>query len=439
MIRLPTLRRLSFLLPLLLLSACGSGRSSNAGAPVIESFSASPARVNAGREVTLSWRVRDADRLLLLPGNIDVTGTAEISLPVTDNGAFALQASNERGSRTQPATVVLYDWRAIGDALDSAVRARTIDGASFALIDRDGPLYTAERGDISLNQMVPLASASKLPTVMAILTLVDTGQLALDRPVGDYLARDAGFDWPADKAAITLRMLLAHTAGIVGLGDTQPDCLLLERLSTLRDCAQAIAKTALVATPGSAFNYGGADMQVAAYIATLVSDEDWQDLFAGRIGSPLELGGLLSYGDPAVVSNPRVAGGAVASAPAYARLLRVLLNDGLYEGRRVLSTAMVAELLRDQTTGLPVLYQPFPADRATDYPGYGLGVFISAPRLHPGSSGPEYSDPGLFGATPWIDLGLGYGGVLLIESTTDVGLDLWDQLRPLVIRQLTGS
>lgn len=439
MTRLPILWRLSLLLPLAILSACGTGQSSNAGTPDISSFTASPTRVNAGRDVTLNWSVSGADRLLILPGSIDVTGRTSVTLPVSINGSFALEASNANGSRNATTSVVLYDWNGIADTLGSAISAGTINGASFALVDRVGALYTTGRGNIALNQTVELASASKLPTVMAILTLVDSGQLELDRPVAEYLALDAGFDWPADKAAITMRMLLAHTSGIVGLGDTQPDCLLLERRTTLRECAQAIASTPLVAVPGAAFNYGGADMQVAAHVASVLTGSSWQDFFSARIGTPLGLGTFLSYGDPALVTNPRVAGGAVASAPAYSRLLRVLLDGGLFEGQRVLSTAMVGEILRNQTNGLPVLFEPFPDGRESDYPDYGLGVFLSAPRLHPGSSGPEFSDPGLFGATPWLDTGLGYGGVLLIENTTDTGLNLWDALRPGIIRQLTGT
>ena len=439
MTRLPILWRLSLLLPALVLAACGTGASSNAGTPDIASFSANPSRTNAGRDVTLSWSVSGADRLLILPGNIDVTGTNSIVVPVTDNGSFALEASNTVGSRNATATVTLYNWSGIDDVLNSAMSAGTINGASFALVDRIGALYTTARGNILLNQTVELASASKLPTVMAILTLVDSGQLQLDRPVSEYLALDAGFVWPADKAAITTRMLLAHTSGLIGLGDTQPDCLLLERRTTMRECAQDIANTTLVAAPGSAFNYGGADMQVAAHIATVLSGQNWQDFFAARIGTPLDLGAFLSYGDPLLVTNPRVAGGATASAPAYSRLLRVVLDGGLFEGQRVLSTAMISEILSNQTSGLPVLFEPFPDGRESDYPSYGLGVFLSAPRLHPGSSGPEYSDPGLFGATPWIDTGLGYGGVLLIENTTENGLNLWDALRPGIIRQLTGG
>ena len=439
MTRLPILWRLSVLLPLFALGACGIGESRNVGTPDIASFSANPARTNADRDVTLSWTVSGADRLLIMPGSIDVTGTNSITLPVTDNGSFALEASNTVGSRNATSTVTLYSWTGVNDVLDSAMTAGTINGVSLALVDRIGALFTAARGSIQLNQTVELASATKLPTVMAILGLVDSGQLQLDRPVAEYLALDAGFVWPADKAAITMRMLLAHTAGIVGLGDTQPDCLAMERRGSLRECAQDIANTTLVAAPGTAFNYGGADMQVAAHIATVLSGQNWQDFFAARIGTPLGLGDFLSYGDPLLVTNPRVAGGAVASAPAYSRLLRVLLDDGLFEGQRVLSTAMVGAILSNQTNGLPVQFEPFPDGREADYPDYGLGVFLSAPRLHPGSSGPEFSDPGLFGATPWIDVGLGYGGVLLIENTTENGLNLWDALRPGIIRQLTGS
>lgn len=329
-----------------------------------------------------------------------------------------------------------FDSSALAATLDGALAAERIDGYSFALVDGSGTLAARAGGDIALGEAVELASASKLPTVLAILTLVDDGLLELDRPVADYLAADAGFVWPSDKAAITLRMLLAHTAGLVGLADTQPDCLLLERRTTLRACAQVIANTTLVANPGAVFNYGGADLQVAAHIATLVTGQTWQALFAERIAGPLGLT-RTSYGDPATVTNPRVAGGAFSTVRDYGLLLRLLLNDGVHQGQRVLSSAMIAEVLRDQIAGLPVLYAPFPDARLADFPGYGLGMFLSAAAKHPGSAGPEFSDPGLFGATPWIDLSLGYGAVLLIENTTLTGLALWDELRPSIITELT--
>lgn len=328
------------------------------------------------------------------------------------------------------------DWSSLAATLDAALADGEVAGYSFMLIGGNGTLTARAGGNIAFAQPIELASASKLPTVLALLTLVDDGLLALDQPIADYLAQDRSFIWPADKAAITLRMLIAHTAGIVGLADRQPDCLLQERETTLRACAQVIADTPLIAAPGSGFNYGGADLQVAAYVATLVTGQSWQQLFAERIAGPLGMS-RTSYGDPATVTNPRVAGGAMSSAPDYARLLALLLDDGVHRGQRLLSSAMVAEVLRDQIAGLPIVYAPFPPNGLADFPGYGLGVFISAPGRHPGSAGPEYSDPGLFGATPWFDVALGYGAVLLIRDGTATGLSLMDRLRPSIIRELT--
>lgn len=438
--------RLGWLLPIILAAGCDGGgnpstpastpldvTSGPAGSPVISAFGTPTPATNAGRTAQLTWTVTGADRLLIQPGAINVTGQTQVLVPVTAGATYALEASNTAGTSRATTAIRVYDWSAVGTTLDAADT-----GYAFQLFDRTGLLYERAGGDISQNQLVPLASATKLPSVAAILTLVDTGQLALDVPVSRYLAFDPDFEWPSDKSAITMRMLLAHTAGIVGLADNQPNCLDNERGVSLRFCAQVIANTDLVAAPGITFNYGGADFQIAAYIATLITGQNWQDFFQTRIGTPLGLT-RFTYGDADVVINPRVAGGASSNTTDYARILGMVLNGGTYNGTRVLSEAMIGEITANQINGLPVAFAPFPAERVDSYPGYGLGVFISAPSLHPGSNGPEYSDPGLFGATPWIDSDLGYGGVLLIQSTTIAGLDLWNALRPTIIRQITGN
>ena len=85
-----------------------------------------------------------------------------------------------------------------------------------------------------------------------------------------------------------------------------------------------------------------------------------------------------------------------------------------------------------------MVYTPFSAAAAPNYPGYGLSLFISAPSLYDAQSpGPEFSDPGLYGTTPWFDSGTGYGAVILIDQDTDTGLDIWNAVRPLILQQLT--
>ena len=447
---MPILRSLCSLLlllpPLLLLHACGTSQSEGASgpAPTIESFTVTPSTTNAGRTVQLNWNVTGATSLLILPGSIDVSGKTGTSFVVpAGTTRLALQASNGSGTATVPAALRAYDWTGTAATLDATIGSGSgrVGGYSFGLFDRVGPLFARAGGDIPADQLVLLASATKLPSVMAILTMVDRGEIALDTPVAEYLARDPSFEWPDDKAAITMRMLLAHTSGLPGLDDVaQPACITDETGVSLRDCAQNIARVDLASRPGAAFNYGGIDFQVAGYIATLITGQNWQDFFQARLARPLDLS-RFTYGDPATVINPRIAGGAASIASEYGEFLRLLLNDGLHDGSRVLSSTMVTQILTDQTVGLRTIYSPFPLLRRIDYPGYGLGVFLSAPRKHPGSNGPEWSDPGAFGSIPWFDQALGYGAVLLlhedITTATTTALDIWDDLRPGIITELT--
>jgi CubicO group peptidase (beta-lactamase class C family) len=284
---------------------------------------------------------------------------------------------------------------------------------------------------------VPLNSASKMPSAAAILTLVDGLRLNLDLPVTTYLLL-GGVVWPLDKVGITMRMLLDHTSGLPGLSDrTSPACLGRQTSTTLRQCVIDISKLDLVSQPGAEFNYGGADYQVAGYIATLLSGQDWQPFFDGAIGQPLGLGSF-SYGD-AATTNPRIAGGASSNTADYAKILQMVQNGGQFAGKRVLSAAMVAQLEKNQIQGKPVAFTPFPEGQAQFYPGYGFGLWISAPSLYPGSPGPEFSDPGLDGSTPWIDNGLHYGAALLIQQDPATGLDMWNAARPIIIGQLAGG
>ena len=313
-----------------------------------------------------------------------------------------------------------------------------MSGYSFLLYNKSGILYSRAGGNQTASSVLAIASASKMPSAAAILTLVDSGKLNLDTPVATYLAT-SGVTWPVDKLGITMRMLLSHTSGLPGLGDsTDPDCINEETSTTLAQCVQTIANTALVSQPGTEFNYGGADYQVAGYIATVLSQQNWQTFFSAAIAQPLGLT-TFTYGPASVVTNPRIAGGALSDAADYAAILQMLQNSGQFNGKQVLSSNSVAALEANEIKGLAVAYTPFPPGQASRYPGYGLGLWISSPSLYPGSPGPEYSDPGLYGTSPWIDNGLGYGAIILIDQDVPTGLAMWNAARPLIISQLTGG
>lgn len=332
---------------------------------------------------------------------------------------IGLSAEGQVRRRAASPGGVAYDWTALDLKLREQVPAR-VSGLTFILERRGATLHSVALGNQTMSSVLPIASSSKAPSALAILTLVDEGKLDLDRPIRDYIGTRV--DWPDDKAAITTRMLLNHLSGL-------PDAPCLDdRSTTLRDCTQQIARTALQFAPGSKFYYGGSSIQVAGFVAETIAGKSWNAFFSERIASPL---GLTRF-TYMVTANPRIAGGAFSDAGDYDRILRMTRDGGTWNGRTILSPATLLESERDQVAGIPKAYTP----GGTTLPGYSFGWWHTDPQLHPGSAGPELSDQGAFGCTPWIDLDLGYTAVLLINDRATTGTAIWNAIRPLIIEQL---
>jgi CubicO group peptidase (beta-lactamase class C family) len=347
---------------------------------------------------------------------------------------------------TGQASAATYNWTQLGNTLDSFVSSSrtpptgSVSSYTFVLYDKNGGVLYQRAGgrNTTMTTSFPLASTSKLPAVAAILTLVDSGKIGLDTPVAKYL-KNSAVTWPADKSAITMRMLLDHTSGLPGLTDNYPSCIDNESSSTLAQCVQIVANVPLLYKPGSTFDYGGADYQVAGYVAQVVSGRSsWQAFFNAAIATPMGLK-YLTYGSPTKFTNPRIAGGANSDAPDYSSLLQMVLNNGSYNGKQILKATTVAnDLETNQIAGLPIEGFP-PILPPAAFPGYTMGLFTSAAWVFVPSPGPEYSDPGTTGPTPWFDTGLGYAAVILIDQDSQTGYNMWNAVRPLVIQQLMAA
>ncbi len=328
-------------------------------------------------------------------------------------------------SNSDPGDPVPPKWDDVKLSLDSFV-PDTTQGYVFGLIEDDTVVVRTAGGNLGVDSVVPIASATKAPSAAAILTLVDAGVLDLDRPVVEYIGDSV--NWPFLKRAITMRMLLNHTSGLA----TEPDCLLETSTTTLQECVQQIADLPLQFRPGAQFGYGGGSYQVAGLVAERLSGRSWNDFFASAFSQPLGLRDYQFIGD----SNPRIAGGAVSNVDDYLRILRLFMNDGVYEGRRLLSPEMIALVRTNQIAQLRKNQTPLDSQL---YPGYSFGWWFSSPQLHPGSPGPEFSDPGALGTIPWIDMGAGYGAILILVDGPQPGLDIWNAIRPAIIDQVSGN
>ena len=313
------------------------------------------------------------------------------------------------------------------DQLDAAVDAA---GAGLVVAAGDTVVYSRDGDNVvdwgtGLDEVVPIASASKLVSATVLMAMVEDGQLDLDASVADYL-EEAPFEWPAENYEVTLRTLLSHTSGL------RPHDCVNDTGTTLEACARAIAGQTLVTEPGTTFSYGGTSYQLAGYIAELVSGLSWAQLVDLFVAGPADMP-TLTFG---TTENPRIGGGAVTSANDYLHLLQAHLAEGRYGDQTVLLPSSVAEMQTDLIAGLPVAASPG-AQYQLD--GYGLAWWIRNDCARPGTAGPELSDPGLTGFIGIIDPSINQAVVVTTTRGLPTGEGLYRQARPHIVELLTGT
>ena len=323
-----------------------------------------------------------------------------------------------------PTVSAAYDFTNLDKILERV--APKHGGIALVLVKEDRVIYRKSFGRHTPETVVPIASASKWLSGALIMTLVDEGKLSLDDAVSEYLPEFSG-----DKANITIRQLFAHTSGLPSETRCRND-----KQTSLERCASEIARLRLVATPGEEFFYAGVSMHVGGRVAEVVSGKSWNDLFVERIATPLGMTktDFFAYGP---TSNPRPAGDARSSADDYARFLQMLLREGKFNVRQILSPRAVTELHSDQTGGARIEYTIYEKHRDLDpnlvLARYGVGVWREKAM---NGQLQELSSQGALGFTPWIDVERKLGGVISVRSSFSRimpdYLELKDEIRRIV-------
>ena len=241
------------------------------------------------------------------------------------------------------------------------------------LIRKDGKvIYTY--GDV--NTPVNAASCSKWLGAAAIMKLVEEGRLDLDASAADYLIH-----CPHRLQSLTLRKLLSHTSGL-----KPPKLDEGAVFSDLPFRRSVYSRLHFRKEKEPAFCYNNLGFNFAGEIASTAVHKAWSTLFQDGIAIPLGMGHTWFPNH-----KPTPAGGAHVSAADYSRFLEMFRMGGIsMEGRRVLKPETIAEMLKNQTPGLPLECVPRPSKRKESY---GLGVWREGggeiPRLasHFGSEG----------------------------------------------------
>jgi CubicO group peptidase (beta-lactamase class C family) len=240
---------------------------------------------------------------------------------------------------------------AVPDRLEMAAQYSAATSGDALLVWQEGTLVL-ERAQNGYDLQAPhiLASGSKTFSGLMAWAAVTDGVLTLDEGVAETLTA-----WQDDpqKADVTVRQLLHLTSGL----ETS-----VGRAPSFDDAVQK----PLVHAPGEGFRYGPTAFQVfGALLEQKLDGEDPAAYLQRRILDPL--GAEVTW--TRVDGNPQLAGGARMTAGDWLRVGRLILNDGVWNGERVLPAG-----LRD------ALATPTEAS-----PGYGLTVWLNAavPADHP--------------------------------------------------------
>jgi CubicO group peptidase (beta-lactamase class C family) len=306
-----------------------------------------------------------------------------------------------------------------------------------------------------------IMSMTKPFTAIGIMMLAEEGKLALRDPVEQYLpefrnqrvATNVGPD--AARLAlpdhpVTIRDLLTHTAGIQ---DAAPAAIRdYPQLMNvpLDEVVRQLAAQPLLFQPGTQWSYSSPGIEILGRLIEVCSGQKYEDFIAARILQPLGMKDTFFYppadkisriamvyvgqdgklvrapasilaGDPAKHRQgavfPAPGWGLYSTAEDLLRLYRMMLNNGVYEGRRLLSPFSVHLMTEAHTTGI----HPVGWMRGADY-GLAWEVVTDPLGELAGHSRGTYGHGGAFGTQGWIDPRTGLISILLVQRA-DGGTD----------------
>jgi CubicO group peptidase (beta-lactamase class C family) len=279
---------------------------------------------------------------------------------------------------------------------------------------------------------VAVASASKMIAGLVLFDAVRRGELSLDSTTGQVLG------WTGANATITLRHLLSFTSGL----DRAALCT-ANPLITLATCVERIRDAAVVAPPGTRFDYGSTHLHVAARMAEAAAGKTWTQLFDDTLRVPLGLpADVAFFTAPKQATgklNPLIAGGLRASVNEYAPMLALVFHRGagasLTVGTPALFDAQAREPFPDAVIGESPVADIGLSAR------YGLTAWLMCETPAQGCG--SISSPGAFGFTPWLDRAAGYYAILGMElprdtadsGVVDFAVKLQQELAPLIAAQ----
>ncbi len=302
-------------------------------------------------------------------------------------------------------------------------------GSNFSLlVYRDGKIiYDKSIGEFTTKTQVPIASCSKWLTAALVMVLVDEGKLNLDDKISKYLPIYSKYS----KGYITIKQCLSHLTGIESEPIKLINLLKRNKYNSLEEEVEEFAtKKEIMANPGLEFRYSNIGLNIAGRIVEIVTKRGFEQAMQEKILRPLQMRNT-SFSSFNVV-NP--SGGALSSANDYMNFLSMILNKGIYNGKRILSEQSIQLMQTAQTTTPMIKYAP---SVAIGY-NYGLGEWIQETDENGQST--IVSSPGLFGTWPLIDKCRNYASIIVTkEILSEEKRDVYMSIKKIIDQQIIAN
>src|SRR3954465_13523325 len=367
---------------------------------------------------------------------------------------------------TFPQLVTAQDGAAIDAVLRAAIERKDVPGVVALVVNRDRVLYQGAFGvadvssgrELTLDALFRIASMTKPITSLALMQLVEQGKLRLDDPAEKYLPELAGlkvfesFDAatgeyklrPA-KTRPTVRHFLTHTSGLAYPFTS----------ATWRDFKLKPGETypfggPLLVEPGERWHYS-TSTDVVGRLVEVISGQKLEDYFRQHIFAPLKMTDT-SYNVPQekaarlvaaqqragermdgaivlqapqpglTIAAPIGGGGLASTASDYGRFVRMFLNGGELDGKRVLKAETVTLMGQNNIGAVSVPALKTALARSADFSfiadgrdKWGLGFLITTDQV-PGKRSPgSLSWGGINNTYFWIDPARGIAGVIMMQ------------------------
>lgn len=304
------------------------------------------------------------------------------------------------------------------------------------------------------DEIFRIASQTKAITSVAVMMLFEEGKFLLDDPISKYIPsfahpkvlaefnpKDSSYTTIAARREITIRDLLTHTSGIdyAQIGSDKMNAIyakagiyagFVSDKLLLADAINKLGTLPLVHQPGEKFTYG-LNIDVLGYLVEKLSGKSLDQFFKERIFTPLGMNDTYFYlpkekfgrlvpvytpdkqmhlikwnaatfhgvsADYPMANGTYYAGGAGLSSTIkdYAIFLQMLLNNGVYNGHRLLARHTVELMTSNQIGNLTVF------DSGNKF-GLGFQVTTKAGQAVLGQTEGSFSWGGFYGTIYWAD------------------------------------